>query len=180
MRNLTNQINQPDDELSQPNISPQSIDNLTQTLERNNRNLDVEWMDRLMSQVNTSSQPEEPIVSDYQDTPTPQRNQNPPVSATIEQYKPIRWNENIDQQGILQELRKQEEQRQYTEQVRQAGENSFNQFTQNTQQNETINNNQDNTDISQALAEISSTQQRLAEGIDRNSRAIERYLATKT
>ena len=163
-----------------PEDTTNVIDNLTQTLERNNRNLDVEWMDRLMSQVNTSSQPEEPIVSDYQDTPSPQRNQNPPVSATIEQYKPIRWNENIDQQGILQELRKQEEQRQYTEQVRQAGENSFNQFTQNTQQNETINNNQDNTDISQTLAEISSTQQRLAEGIDRNSRAIERYLATKT
>lgn len=163
-----------------PEDTTNVINDLTQTLERNNRNLDIEWMERLMSQVNTSSQPEEPIVSDYQDTPTPQRNQMPPVSATIEQYRPVRLQENIDQQGILQELRKQEEHRQYTEQVRQAGENSFNQFTQNTQQNETINNNQDNTDISQALAEISSTQQRLAEGIDRNSRAIERYLATKT
>ena len=106
-------------------------------------------------------------------------NNNVAPSAAIEMYRPQRFDDSMESRDIIQELRKQEESQRYNDQVRQAGENSFNQFTQNTQQNETINNNQDNSDIRDALAEINATQQQLAAGIDRNSRAIERYLATK-
>lgn len=169
---------QRDDEMS---IDGNSINQMTRRLEENSRTLDIEWLNNVMNEIHSASTQDEPMMSPHEDSMAQTtRPLQSPVSATIEQHRPRRYEEDIDSKSIVEELKKQEEDKQYSQQVRQAGAASFNEFTQNTQQNETINNTQDDSGMSEALVQISLTQQRLAEGFDRNSRALERYLATKT